>query len=106
MVDQPFDRDRLRPWLRDSADADRDAGGTDGDRARASKTPALVGGIAAVEADVRPPRGRSRDRGVNSWRAALSERVMPGHSPSKTGVNAQVTPGIHHRLLAATARRG
>ena len=41
MVDQPLDRDRVRPRLCDHPDADRDAGGADGDRADEAAAPAL-----------------------------------------------------------------
>ena len=44
MVDQSLHRHRVRPGLRDHADADRDAGGADGDRASARAALALVGG--------------------------------------------------------------
>ena len=41
MVDQSLDRDRVRSWLCDDSDADRDAGGVDGDRASGREARAL-----------------------------------------------------------------
>ena len=43
MVDQPVDRDRVRPRLRDGADADRHAGGVDGDREHGRAAPCAGG---------------------------------------------------------------
>ena len=48
VVDQSLDRDRVRPRLRDRADADRDAGRADGDREPARVAAALVGGTAGT----------------------------------------------------------
>ena len=48
MVDQPLDRDRVRARLRDRADADRHAGGADGDREHAPVAAALGGSAAGA----------------------------------------------------------
>ena len=54
VVDQPLDRDRVRARLCDRADADRDAGGADGDREHARLARALG---RAVAGKIWPPPG-------------------------------------------------
>ena len=53
VVDPPFDRDRVRPRVRDRAHVDRDAGGADGDREPAREPPPMVGRAARADAGVR-----------------------------------------------------
>ena len=58
MVDQPLDRDRVRPRLRDHPDADRDAGGADGDREGPPQAAAMEGCAGA--------RGSARRKGATA----------------------------------------
>ena len=90
VVDQPLDRDRVRPRLRDRAHADRDAGRADGDREPARVAPALVGGATGA---LRPPRA-----GV-SWETRTLGRVLtrPNICASKALGLAKARPNLLRR---------
>ena len=62
VVDQPVDRDRVRPRLRDRADAGRDAGGADGDRQPRGMARAAEGAARRAQAARGPQASRRAAR--------------------------------------------